>query len=148
PRISAPASMIIHLQAWMRVLSTPVRRKKHMEGDFSRITFNKSNQYSRVLMQQGRVLVDADWNEQAEIMNGALRALITDLVGSHWGMVDGDMAIDAQNNAIKLTNLSSDSFKIGQLLKKDNTPALNDFSINGGHYYVDGLLCVNEQVIG
>src|SRR5262249_16288528 len=99
PRISAPASMIIHLQAWMRVLSKPVRRKKHMEGDFSRITFNKSNQYSRVLMQQGRVLVDADWNEQAEIMNGALRALITDLVGSHWGMVDGDMAIDAQNNA-------------------------------------------------
>jgi len=117
-----------------------------MEGDFSRITFNKSNQYSRVLMQQGRVLVDADWNEQAEILNHALRTLITDLAGSHWGTVDGEMAIDAQNNAIQLTKLSSDSFKIGQLMK-DNKPVPNDFSINSGHYYVDGLLCVNEQVI-
>jgi hypothetical protein len=117
-----------------------------MEGDFSRITFNKSNQYSRVLMQQGRVLVDADLNEQAEILNYAIRTLITDLVGSHWGTVDGDMAIDANNNAIQLTNVSSDSFKIGQLMK-DNKPIPNDFSINSGHYYVDGLLCVNEQAI-
>jgi Family of unknown function (DUF6519) len=118
-----------------------------MEGDFSRITFNKSNQYSRVLMQQGRVLDDADLNEQAEILNHALRTLITDLAGSHWGTVDGDMETDPQNNAIKLTNLSSDSFKIGQLMKKDGTPVPNDFAINSGHYYVDGLLCVNEQVI-
>jgi Family of unknown function (DUF6519) len=124
-----------------------------MEGDFSRITFNKSNQYSRVLMQQGRVLDDADLNEQAEILNHALRTLITDLAGPHWGTVDGDMAIDA-NNAIKLTKLSTDSFKIDQLMKKDGTPVLkdgtpvpNDFAINSGHYYVDGLPCVNEQVI-
>lgn len=117
-----------------------------MEGDFSRITFDKSNQYSRVLMQQGRVLVDADWNEQAEIVNHALRTLITDLAGSHWGTVDGDMALDAKNNAIKLTNPSSDSFKIVQWMK-DNNPVPNDFSINSGHYYVDGLLCVNEQPI-
>ncbi len=118
-----------------------------MEGDFSRITFNKSNQYSRVLMQQGRVLVDADWNEQAEILNNALRTLITDLAGSHWGTVDGEMEIDIQKNAIRLTNPSSDSFKIGQLKKQDETPVPNDFSINSGHYYVDGLLCVNEQPI-
>jgi Family of unknown function (DUF6519) len=118
-----------------------------MEGDLSRITFNKSNQYSRVLMQQGRVLDDADLNEQAEIVNHALRTLITDLAGSHWGTVDGDMELDAQNNAIKLTNPSPDSFKIGQWMKQDGTAALNDFSINSGHYYVDGLLCVNEQPI-
>ena len=38
-----------------------------MKGDFSRITFDPKKHYSRVLMQQGRVQLDADWNEQAAI---------------------------------------------------------------------------------
>lgn len=117
-----------------------------MEGDFSRNTFNKSNQYSRVLMQQGRVLDDATLNEQGEILNHALRTLITDIVGSHWGTVDGDVEIDPTGKVLRLTNLTSDSFKIGQFMKNGtDTPVPNDISIKSGHYYVDGLLCVNEQ---
>lgn len=52
-----------------------------MKGDFSRDTFHAHNHYSRVLMQQGRVQLDADWNEQAAIH--AHRAMVTmaDLVG-------------------------------------------------------------------
>ena len=34
-------------------------------GDFTRDTFNPLKHFSRVLMQQGRVQLDADWNEQA-----------------------------------------------------------------------------------
>ena len=35
-----------------------------MPGDFSRDTFDSRNHFSGVLMQQGRVQLDADWNEQ------------------------------------------------------------------------------------
>lgn len=38
-----------------------------MQGDFSRWTFDPRRDYRSVLMQQGRVLLDADWNEQSEL---------------------------------------------------------------------------------
>ena len=38
-----------------------------MKGDFSRQTYKKAKHYSGVLMQQGRVQLDADWNEQQAI---------------------------------------------------------------------------------
>ena len=38
-----------------------------MKGDFSRLTFRPDQHYSRVLQQQGRPQLDADWNEQADI---------------------------------------------------------------------------------
>jgi len=38
-----------------------------MKGDFSRNTFRPGSHYSGVLMQQGRVLLDSDWNEQVAI---------------------------------------------------------------------------------
>ena len=38
-----------------------------MKGDFSRDTFDPLKHFSRVLTQQGRVSLDADWNEQADI---------------------------------------------------------------------------------
>ncbi|HEX3531938.1 MAG TPA: DUF6519 domain-containing protein, partial [Thermoanaerobaculia bacterium] len=37
-----------------------------MKGDFSRDTFRKRKHYNRVRMQQGRVQLDADWNEQGD----------------------------------------------------------------------------------
>ncbi|MGK7902090.1 MAG: DUF6519 domain-containing protein [Hormoscilla sp.] len=38
-----------------------------MKGDYTRSTFDASKPYSSVRLQQGRVLLDADWNEQQEI---------------------------------------------------------------------------------
>jgi hypothetical protein len=35
-----------------------------MKGDFSRFTFRPSKGYTSVRMQQGRVSLDSDWNEQ------------------------------------------------------------------------------------
>jgi hypothetical protein len=106
------------------------------KGDFTRDSFNpqRLRQFSRVLMQQGRVQLDADWNEQADLLLYAQRKLIKDLVGPHWGTLDFD--ID-NNNSIKTT---LNSFKIVQL---SGSPA--DFSIKDGSYYVDGLLSVNAQ---
>ena len=39
-----------------------------MSGDYSRNTFDPKQLFSRVLMQQGRVALDADWNESCAII--------------------------------------------------------------------------------
>ena len=54
-----------------------------MKGDFSRDTFDPLNNFSRVLLQQGRVQLDADFNEQASILLYMLRRLTADIVGSY-----------------------------------------------------------------
>src|SRR5437899_2674137 len=54
-------------------------------GDVSRDTFDRTKHFSRVLMQQGRVQLDADWNEQGDILTHYLRSLATDLIGAHGG---------------------------------------------------------------
>lgn len=52
-----------------------------MKGDFSRRTFNAQKHYSAVLMQQGRVQVDADWNEQQAINQHRLETSAKDVIG-------------------------------------------------------------------
>ena len=89
-----------------------------MKGDFSRKTFDEKKHYSRVLMQQGRVQLDSDWNEQVDINLHYLRRLAQDLIGRHG------------------TPANNDGFKI--ITKQ------GDYVIGSGHYYVDGILCENE----
>lgn len=50
-------------------------------GDFSRFSFRTSKRYSGVQLQQGRVQLDSDWNEQAEIAAHQLRTRTRDLIG-------------------------------------------------------------------
>lgn len=90
-----------------------------MKGDFSRVTFDKAKHFSRVLMQQGRVQLDADWNEQAAILLHYLRALAVDLGSEHWGPTSG--------TGFEITSKS------------------NDFTISAGRYYVQGILCENNE---
>lgn len=52
-----------------------------MKGDFSRQTFARKNHYSSVRMQQGRVQLDADWNEQADIVTHRSVTAKRDLIG-------------------------------------------------------------------
>jgi len=59
-----------------------------MKGDFSRVTFDVTKHFSRVLMQQGRVQLDADWNEQTAILLHFLQSLAEDLIGEHGGPAD------------------------------------------------------------
>lgn len=86
-------------------------------GDFTRDTFDPIRHFSRVLAQQGRVQIDADWNEQVSIILHQLRSLACDLGSEHWGP-EGNFGF----------NISP----------SDNT---FDFNISEGHYYVNGLLC-------
>jgi hypothetical protein len=94
-----------------------------MKGDFTRNTFDPTRHFTRVLMQQGRVQLDADWNEQAAITLHYLQALAADLIGPHGG--------------------PGTSFKIEPTLAGQTLTY--DFAIDMGHYYVGGLLCENDQ---
>jgi hypothetical protein len=90
-----------------------------MKGDFTRDTFNRKKHYSRVLMQQGRVTLDADANEQTAILLHYLRTLARDVIGPFAG--PGAEA----------------GFKLA-----DEDGALN---ITAGRYYVDRILVENNE---
>jgi hypothetical protein len=94
-------------------------------GDFTRDTHHAFKHFSRVLMQQGRVHLDADWNEQTAILLRYLQTLAADLIGPHGGPAD-PVDLDGKPS----------SFRISL------DPSLpNDFIIGAGHYYVHGILC-------
>jgi photosystem II stability/assembly factor-like uncharacterized protein len=54
-----------------------------MRGDFSRTTFKPQHHYSGVRLQQGRVQLDAEFNEHVDIEAYRDEALTRDVVGPH-----------------------------------------------------------------
>jgi Family of unknown function (DUF6519) len=56
-----------------------------MKGDFSRDSFDASRHVYRVLMQQGRLQLDADWNEQAAVVLHRLETVVRDAFGPFAG---------------------------------------------------------------
>jgi hypothetical protein len=100
-----------------------------MKGDFTRDTFDPLKHFSRVLMQQGRVTLDADFNEQTAILLRYVRKLARDIIGPAAAPAIRDTAGN---------DLSG--FRLGQL----NT-STGDFSISAGCYYVDGILVENQK---
>ena len=56
-----------------------------MKGDFTRDSFDPIKDFTRVMMQQGRPQLDADWNEQVSIFWESWRNFISDVVGPHAG---------------------------------------------------------------
>ena len=93
-----------------------------MKGDFTRNTFDPNNHFSRVLMQQGRVTLDSDHNEQTSILLHYLRALACDLIGPY--------AAPVEDGGFGLTI-------------KPAPPGV--FTITKGRYYVDGILIENNS---
>jgi hypothetical protein len=52
-----------------------------MKADLSRATFDKARRYRSVRMQQGRVQLDADFNEQQDILNHRIEIETRDSLG-------------------------------------------------------------------
>src|SRR5712692_8426845 len=96
-----------------------------MKADLTRSTFDPFKHFSRVLMQQGRVQLDADWNEQAAILLHYFQALAADVIGPQGGPFN--------------QNWPTTNFAITPI--PFTPPVQNDFRIALGHYYVDGILC-------
>jgi hypothetical protein len=92
-----------------------------MKGDFSRWSFNRPKHYHGVLKQQGRVDLDADWNEQGAITSHRIEAEAIDVIGPSGAPAgDAGFLLTPVNNGTSLT-------------------------IAKGRAYVDGILCENEQ---
>jgi len=98
-----------------------------MKGDFTRVTFDPTNHFTRVLMQQGRVQLDADSNEQTAILLHYLQTLAADLIGPHGGPATPALG-----------------FQIAFDTEKRQNNTLTDLTIGAGRYYVDGILCEND----
>lgn len=91
-----------------------------MKGDFTRETFKREKHYNSVRMQQGRVLLDADWNEQADIQTYLRETEAKDVIGQCG------------------VPMHSGGFRISP------TQDYRDLVISPGRIYVDGILCENE----
>ncbi|MDE3084307.1 MAG: hypothetical protein KGJ37_03680, partial [Verrucomicrobiota bacterium] len=52
-----------------------------MKADLSRSTFSQKKHYHDVRLQQGRVQLDADWNEQIDIAAHRVETETLDVVG-------------------------------------------------------------------
>lgn len=89
-----------------------------MTADFSRVRMNPLAAFGGVELQQGRVLLDADFNEQVAIVDRRLRALASDVLGR-----------------ATVSQTTTDAFHL--------TPAGAGFTIGRGRMYVDGLLAEN-----
>jgi hypothetical protein len=91
-----------------------------MKGDFTRATFTPEKHYHGVLKQQGRVDMDADWNEQGAITAHRVETEAVDVIGP-CGAPVGDAGF-------VLTAVSGGT----------------NINLSAGRAYVDGILCENE----
>ena len=89
-----------------------------MKGDFTRDTFRPRKHYSGVRMQQGRVQLDADWNEQVDIAARRVESGTVDVVGQY-GVPWIDPGFGITGGAVPL--------------------------IGKGHLYLDGFLVENDD---
>lgn len=92
-----------------------------MSSDISRQTFDHKRHYSQVVAQQGRVQLDADWNEQQDMLQYRTEMQTMDMVGR------------------------SGVPQIGGGFKIVFTPDGNDLLISPGRIYVDGILCELDE---
>ena len=93
-----------------------------MKADITRSTYRKNKNYFKVNAQQGRVQVDANWNEQIDIQEHLNQTFLQDIIGKTGTPIE-DPGFEIIEDA--------KSYKIGK-----------------GRYYVDGILCENSETVG
>lgn len=101
-----------------------------MKGDFTRLTFDPKKHYSSVRMQQGRVQLDSDWNEQMDIEAYLRETSLTDVIGC--------CGVPQAGYELKT---GGGWFQIGV------TDDGEDLIIFPGRIYVDGILCELEDKV-
>jgi hypothetical protein len=93
-----------------------------MKGDFTRFTFDPAKNYSSVRLQQGRVLLDAEWNEQVDIQQHGEHTTAADVIGP----------------------CGAPASPPGTAANFQITAAGSAFDIAPGRIYVDGILVENS----
>src|SRR5438105_12386909 len=102
-----------------------------MGSDRARVSYDARRQYRAVIMQQGRVTVEADWNEEWQIVNEEIRKDVLDIVGP-CGTPDDGYDIIAPALSSPPTFTSPPTF--------GSPPSLiYDFAVTAGTMYVGGI---------
>jgi hypothetical protein len=99
-------------------------------ADITRFLFQPAKQYVGARSQQGRVLLDSDVNEAAQIVNEEQRLVLLDIIGPN-GSPDDGFAIDAEiGDEVPIRGVSFNGAAAIDCL---------DYQIRTGSYYVCGL---------
>ncbi len=98
-----------------------------MSFDASRFPFDAWKDFNGVVMQQGRVQIDSDWNEWLAILNRRIQAGTLDTMG-----------------AAVVPSTTPNGF----LISATQTGTTNAITIGPGRMYVDGLLVENHGPFG
>jgi hypothetical protein len=99
-----------------------------MNGDFTRSTFRPANHYASVRLNQGRVILDADLNEEADIVAHLARTTEADVIGPAGAPFH--LPSEFKHFAVQVA------------------PDGQDLLVAPGRIYVDGILCENEAAGG
>src|SRR5215831_5266381 len=91
-----------------------------MKADLTRSTFRREKHYSGVVMQQGRVQLDADWNEQVDIGTHLDETTRVDVIGA--------CGVPVHAAGFALSTLDGSS----------------DLALSPGRAYVDGIVCESD----
>lgn len=114
-----------------------------MKGDITRSTFKKENRYHGVRMQQGRVQMDADWNEQLDIQAHRTESETLDTIGK--------CGVPMHHPGFHLVSdpdqLSEDEKAMPENQEPSPLEAEGDFFISGGRLYAGGILCENHHMV-
>ncbi len=100
-----------------------------MKGDFTRFTYDPEKHYSGVLEQQGRVSLDADWNEYVQIQDHLRQSGNKDIIGR-----------------CGIPHALEDGFKIARSADSSRLD-LSCGDVPPARMYVDGLMCEQEKNI-
>ncbi len=102
-----------------------------MPGDYSRFRFAAKDSFNAVLLQQGRVLLDSDYNEFVEILDRRFRSETVDLIGR----------VEKKTSFAVVPMWNPGAFELTYEIpknKKDKT-----WMIGRGRLYLDGLQVEN-----
>jgi hypothetical protein len=113
-----------------------------MKGDFTRSTFDPKKHYRGVRQQQGRVQVDADWNENLDILLHRIETETVDVIGA-CGVPVHDAGFGVVTDFDALTPEEK------KWLKKLGVENLGngEFLLTQGRAYVDGILVENDHTV-
>ncbi len=99
-----------------------------MGADLSRVRFDAHRDFAAVVLQQGRLLLDADFNDLTDIVDRRIRAAIADLDSPGPSTGIAGVAV--------VPRTTPDGFQVSLTAGK--------LSIGRGRMYVDGLLAENH----
>jgi len=113
-----------------------------MKSDLTRLTFNQTKHYRAVQQQQGRVQLDADWNEQLDITGHRIETETVDTVGSCGAPLHDD-GFRLLASAAGFT--ADEATRVGN----KNPPAVSagDLLITAGRFYAGGVLVENDRIV-